>query len=356
MDPSPADLNAFTIAAYMRVTSLAIAAYDYLETQPTAWRFYKEHWESRRLTISVILFFLLRFISIVTLTISNVGFFYGNFTQTTCGHFFLFPPAFKVVQAMVTQAILGIRAFNLSRRSKAIGWFLLSVYCVACILQWVVTLYQRIPVLGNVHDNCRAVGQTQTLGAYIFYAIAMIYDVTTTSISIWYLLKYKLAASNSVMTKLSRMMLYDGLGYFIVLTGINIFNLILFKTSQDIQTAASSLGYCVSWIMSQRLLIHLYDASRERREEDLDGAEITITKNIGTARDISRVVRTQFDHKSDTPFELARRPHTESGTEEGEYPDDIGVQVRIERTVRLNHYARTYELEDYTRSRRSQIQ
>ncbi|PPQ77209.1 hypothetical protein CVT25_011055 [Psilocybe cyanescens] len=148
-------------------------------------------------------------------------------------------------------------------------------------------------------------------------------------------------------------MLYDGLGYLFVLTGINIFNLILFKTSQDIQTAASSLGYCVSWIMSQRLLIHLYDASRERREESLEGAEITISKHIGTAREVSRVVRTRFDQKSDTPFDLVRRPTTaDSETEEG-YPDDVGVQVRIERTVKLNHYSRTYELEDY--SRRSQI-
>ncbi|KAF8875817.1 hypothetical protein CPB84DRAFT_1796336 [Gymnopilus junonius] len=61
MDPSPEELNAFTIAAYMRVTSLAVAAYDYLETQPTAWRFYREHWESKRLTISVLLFALLRY-------------------------------------------------------------------------------------------------------------------------------------------------------------------------------------------------------------------------------------------------------------------------------------------------------
>jgi len=197
--------------------------------------------------------------------------------------------------------------------------------------------------------------QMKVLGAYIFYAIAMIYDTTTTSVSVWYLLKFKLTTSNSVMVKLTRMMLYDGLGYLIVLTGINIFNLILFKTSQDIQTAASSLAYSVSWIMSQRLLIHLYDASREHREDDLSGAEITITKNIGSARDISRVVRTQFDHKNETPFELARRPHIESGTEEGEYPDDIGIQVRIEKTVKLNHYARNYELEDYTRSRRSQV-
>ncbi|KAF8973185.1 hypothetical protein BDZ97DRAFT_659780 [Flammula alnicola] len=150
-------------------------------------------------------------------------------------------------------------------------------------------------------------------------------------------------------------MVYDGLGYLIVLTGTNILNLILYKQSQDIQTAGASLGYCVSWIMSQRLLIHLYDASRERREETDFDAAVTISKNITGARDVSRVVRTNFDQKSNTPFDLSRRVNnpTESAIEEGEYPDDVGVQVRIERTVKLNHYSRrTYELEDY--SRRSQ--
>ncbi|KAF8875818.1 hypothetical protein CPB84DRAFT_440933 [Gymnopilus junonius] len=41
----------------------------------------------------------------------------------------------SVVQAMVTQAILGIRAFNLSRRDRIVGWFLLSLYCVACVVR-----------------------------------------------------------------------------------------------------------------------------------------------------------------------------------------------------------------------------
>jgi hypothetical protein len=31
------------------------------------------------------------------------------------------------------------------------------------------------------------------------------------------------------------------------------------------------------------------------------------------------------------------------------YPDDVNVEVRIERTVKLNHYTKTYELEDYSR-------
>lgn len=349
MPLSALELHAFSIAAYMRVTSIAIAGYDYLETQPTAWRFYKEHWQSRRWTISLILFSLLRFTSFAVLTISSVGFFYSSFTKETCGRFYLLPPVFKVIQTMVTQAILGVRAFNLSRRSRVVGWLLITVYTVACILQWVTTLYQRTPKVGEPHANCRAVNQAKQLGAYLFYAIAIMYDVLSTTMSIFYLLKYKFTTKNSVMSKLARMMLYDGLGYLLVLTGINILNLILYKTSADIQTAGASLGYCVSWIMSQRLLIHLYDASRERREVGEFETAIIVSKDIPAAREISRVVRT-FDHKSSTPFDLTRR---DSGTEELDYPQNTGVRVRVERTVRMNHYTRTYELEDYSRRTQS---
>jgi len=100
------------------------------------------------------------------------------------------------------------------------------------------------------------------------------------------------------------------------------------------------------------------DASRERRENDsLEGAEITITKNIGTAREVSRVVRAQFDHKTtgSTPFELARRPRSSSVTDDTDYPgegEEPSVQVRIEKTVKMKTFARTYELEDYSRRSR----
>lgn len=348
--------SAFLVAAYMRISSLAIALYDYLETTPTAYKFYKEHWEHRRFSISVLLFILIRFISILTLTISNAGFFYSKFTIESCGRFYLLPPIFKVLQAMVSQAILGVRAFNLSRRSKRVGWVLLGVYFAATVLQWVTTLYQRSPLLDRLpHGNCRAFNEAHQLGAWIFYAISMIYDIGITAISIFYLLKFKLVMKNTVMAKVTRMMMYDGLGYLLVLTGTNVLNLVLYKATSEVQTAGSSLGYCVSWIMSQRLLVHLYDASRERQEGSYAEA-VTLSQNIGTARDVSRVVRAQFDRKHGVPFDYSRPTFevepSNPATQQVVFPEDVGVQVRVERTVRRNRYNRGYELEDYT-SRRS---
>jgi len=89
------------------------------------------------------------------------------------------------------------------------------------------------------------------------------------------------------------------------------------------------------------------DASRERREDESFDAAITISKNIAGARDVSRAVRSQFEHKSTDPFDLTRQ--NRDSEEVDAYPGDLGVQVRIERTVKLKHYNRTYELEDYSR-------
>ncbi|TFK74538.1 hypothetical protein BDN72DRAFT_812325 [Pluteus cervinus] len=97
--------------------------------------------------------------------------------------------------------------------------------------------------------------------------------------------------------------------------------------------------------MSQRLLMHLSDASRER-DESL-GEVMTITQRLDTARDISKAVRTQFEQKSSAPVSLTI-PDIESVSSSEE---DV-VQVRIERTVKIEGRKRSYKLEDYSRGGR----
>ncbi|KAF8995470.1 hypothetical protein BDQ17DRAFT_1250715 [Cyathus striatus] len=195
--------QAYTIAAYLRVASIAVALYDYLETQPTAWRFYRQQWVARRIS-SVI------YVSIITLTLSNVGFFYYHFSPAVCRKYFLLAPAFKVLQAMVSQVIIGVRAYNLSRRSKVIATFLVFIYTIACVLQWVTTMFQRSRILKYIGDHllrfvsdarrnsCGAFNERKLLGAWIHYVVAIVYDIVVTAISILYLLKYKPVMNNSM--------------------------------------------------------------------------------------------------------------------------------------------------------------
>ncbi|KAJ2916283.1 hypothetical protein MD484_g4094, partial [Candolleomyces efflorescens] len=299
----------------MRVASLAVALYDYLETAPTAYKFYKEHWEYRRFSISVILFAAIRLVSIAILTVSNVG--HLTFVWASEGLYHFTSAGWVLLQQVY---------------HRDMSPFLSAAPNIQSVAGHGVTRHPGTKLDREPRGNCRAFNEATHLGAWIFYAISMIYDVGITVLSIFYLLKYKLVMKNTMMAKVTKMMLYDGLGYLLVLTGVNILNLLLYKTSAEIQTAGSSLGYCVSWIMSQRLLIHLYDASRERNEGSYVEA-VTLSQNVNTARDVSRVVRARFDRKGSVPFDPSRpafeiepsNPHHHNVV----FPEDLGVQVLV---------------------------
>jgi len=108
--------------------------------------------------------------------------------------------------------------------------------------------------------------------------------------------------------------------------------------------------------MSQRLLIHLHEASVERRNESI-GAAVTITQHIASARDVSRAIRSQFESKNGGGFDLTVPDFDlESlACAEPANAEEAEVHVRIERTVRMEQVPRVYELEDYSRNAKSTI-
>ncbi|KAI0299006.1 hypothetical protein B0F90DRAFT_654059 [Multifurca ochricompacta] len=112
------------------------------------------------------------------------------------------------------------------------------------------------------------------LSSWSFYMAAILYDCITLSISTVCLLRVRVISSAA--SRLLTIMLYDGLGYLVVLTGeshrcvtdpfpdscsytaVNVMNVILFRgTDHTIQSTGASLGYTVTWIMSQRILTHI---------------------------------------------------------------------------------------------------
>ncbi|KAK7683541.1 hypothetical protein QCA50_013376 [Cerrena zonata] len=127
--------------AYVRVASIAIAAYDYLLTLPAEYRFYKAQ-RSWWVSPGCMLFILIRYISIATLMISNVGYF-GSFSERTCHHYFLAAPVFKVIQTMISQVILGIRTYNISKRSQRVLWTMLILFILITAMEWFTNLWDR---------------------------------------------------------------------------------------------------------------------------------------------------------------------------------------------------------------------
>jgi len=81
-----------TAANNLRIASISVAAYDFLTTLPAEFRLYKT---ANRRSLGFILFVLIRYLSIIVITISNTGFFYHGFSPKVCAHYGYIAPVFK---------------------------------------------------------------------------------------------------------------------------------------------------------------------------------------------------------------------------------------------------------------------
>ncbi|KAI9465166.1 hypothetical protein BJY52DRAFT_667974 [Lactarius psammicola] len=248
------------VANDTRIAAVAISAYDYILTLPAEYRLYRAFYRNNcRLNTNLVLFVLIRYVSILVLVLGSVG-FWTTFSPEACRRFYLLPISARVVQIMISQAILGLRTYGISRKNSTVGIVLVSSFIFASVVQWVSNINHRVPV--NVDGTCAAANTRPTLffSPWLFYLAAMLYDFLTLTISMTYLFKFH--SSSPFASRLVNMMIYDGLGYFVALTVVNTVNAILCRsTNFRIQTAAAPFSGLFTWIMSQRILIHLQDAA-----------------------------------------------------------------------------------------------
>ncbi|KAH9008687.1 hypothetical protein EDB83DRAFT_2455019 [Lactarius deliciosus] len=251
-------MSNIALAAYnTRLAALAVGSYDYFLTLPAEWRFYKTFYRSNfRFNTSLVLFVLIRYTSILAGTLGTYAYLSHSFTPESCRTFFIVPTLFRVLQCMISQAILGMRAYAISRKNRTVAIVLFSSFIFASAVGWLSNVYHRIRTCGT-----GTLYPTFFLSTWLFYLVAMFYDLLTLSISMGYLFKYR--PSSPFISRLVKMMVYDGLWYFVALTMVNTINAILFRTHNSFIQSAP-FGGIATWIMSQRILIHLQGASADR--------------------------------------------------------------------------------------------
>ncbi|CDO75741.1 hypothetical protein BN946_scf184921.g17 [Trametes cinnabarina] len=315
-----------TSSSFLRVISLSIALYDntnslpnphsYILTLPAEWRFYRSQ-PSWRLSLGCILFIAIRYSSIAVITLSNVGYFASFFTPQSCERYYIAAPIFKVLQTMVSQLILGIRTVNISRRSTVVTWFLASIFLTFTTAQWFLNMWNRVPVQGR-RNNCTAGNTPPVLTVWLYYLLSMAYDILTLGISTAYLISFN--PKSGKMAHLVRIMLTDGLVYFVALTGVNIFNLILYRGHDEAtQSSGVSLGYALTWIMSQRILIHLRGSPR--------GPPLPSENATRSA------FSADYDADADDDADVDDDDKWAGDEEKGEREEVSDLRVRIEETV-----------------------
>ncbi|KAI5996497.1 hypothetical protein F5J12DRAFT_853962 [Pisolithus orientalis] len=297
---------------YFRVASLSIAFYDYFLTLPNEYRFYRSQPHILQMSQACILFILIRYVSIVSMVVSNYGAFSTSFTLESCRHYYYVSPIFKVLQTMVSQAIVGFRTFNISRRNENVRNFLVVYYIIAV-------------VVSHSENACISGTSSGSSASWLFYLVAICYDLVTLGIST---VQFTVGSS---FHQLIQVMLYDGLIFFVALTAVNVLNLILYRGTNVVAQVTCfqsihrpSLGYAVIWIMSQRILIHLREVAAE-----IEGGSQSInilTRHLRREQDVELPSRLQFKPPKGKVDQRSRA-------------DDqrLGVQITVRQTVTVDY-------------------
>ncbi|KAH9056808.1 hypothetical protein EDB87DRAFT_1634441 [Lactarius vividus] len=215
------------------------------------------------------------------------------------------------------ESILAIRTYGISQRAPWVGWTLLLSYTLVAVFQWFSSLYARIRdcTIASAHPQ-------SPVSTWSFYFVAMLFDCLTLSISTFYLIRVKAVTSTSSTSQLCKILLYDGLGYFVVLTLTNAANILLYRGVRHvIQTTGASFEYAVTWIMSQRILIHPRNARTDQTS--------VVLSRVPSSRAVMSTLRFDKGSKHPTRAEPGDSPEDECGNTES----DFDLQVRIDRSI-----------------------
>ncbi|KAL5476801.1 hypothetical protein ACEPAI_2987 [Sanghuangporus weigelae] len=300
--------------AYLRIASMAIGLYELICTLPAEYRFYRQQILRRSFSQQCLLFILIRYVSIVVVVLSNVGFF-GRFPSIeSCRRFMLISPIFKALQTFVSQLILASRTYSISRKSRWVFWTMMVTLGLTVPMEFYSNIHGRTPqvrlsirivkpiewILILLVGSCTSGNSNSLRIAWVHYLDAVIFDLVAICISTGYLWSY-----SSTATRISHFvhrLLYEGLGYFVILTAVNVFNLVLYlREDENNQSSGASLGYVLIFIMSQRILIRQRDyADKYNAATSLPSTshQVSVSRRLDTTREINEALRSQFDHDS----------------------------------------------------------
>lgn len=273
--------------------------------------------------MNCMLFAAIRYASIAVICVSSYDFFYDHFSNSTCHHWYIVPESLKVVQAMVAQAIMAWRVYVVSRRKPVVKWSIIGFYIVVCAGEWVTNLFHRRIVLG-IQGNCQSLNIAQIPTAWLFYLIASFYDLVTLILVVLYL--NGVHAKSYLMSRLKRILIYQGFVYFLAILAGNLINMVIYvsKTNQ-FQTAGVPISYTLTWIFAQKLLIHLHELALSEKISEDDHGMRTVTINITQSSDVD-VLAEEISHAVQTSFEA------------GEDSFDVDVRIRAHRrTISADH-------------------
>ncbi|KAJ7851340.1 hypothetical protein B0H13DRAFT_2360182 [Mycena leptocephala] len=188
------------IAGYLRVAAYAIAAFDYLQTLPAEYRLYAKQQGPSKLSVACIASSL--------------------FCKEACAKFYWMAPVFKLFLYLASQAILALRTYAVSRRSSIVLRILIVLFIVCALGEFISTFWKPIPVQNNFKYFIALSLRESDLEPAAPGGISQVskWPPYITSVT-WFSMWFRWA---SLLSRLARMMLEDGIMDFVALTAMNI--------------------------------------------------------------------------------------------------------------------------------------
>ncbi|KAJ7252821.1 hypothetical protein C8J57DRAFT_1474038, partial [Mycena rebaudengoi] len=251
--------SALQISGYLRASAYSIAFFDYLQTLPAEYRLYSRQKGPFKLSTACILFILVRYLGLAAIIIGNTGFFYHGFTEASCRRYYWLAPILKLLLYMTSQAILGLRTYAVSRKSPHVLKVLVLLYILATTAECISSFWKRIPS----HSNCTSGNPPGVHLASLYYVGGLTFDVVTMLISTAYLWKFS-GKNRFSRSQFAKMMLEDGIVYFIALSAMNVVNIVFYNNPiTAVQASAGPLGFAFTMIFSGRFILNLSEHVRD---------------------------------------------------------------------------------------------
>ncbi|KAF8190192.1 hypothetical protein K438DRAFT_2018607 [Mycena galopus ATCC 62051] len=234
----------------MRVSAASIYFFDYLMTLPSEYRIYKRQKKIWNPSAACVLFVLSRYVTLLSIIMATAFFFGTNWTEKTCVP--AVGGALRALSGSIVSVIFMWRTWAIWHKHRPILYFLMLVFIPTTVFTWGF-VFNQIPEVKN--GSCGGLAGKGVFGAKWPFALAnMVFDALCVGSS-----TYKLALNiRNGSSKISSILLVDGLGYFFTSIALQVLNLI-FLLSPDPAKQSTMITFtnAITGLLSQRIITSL---------------------------------------------------------------------------------------------------
>ncbi|CAK5262839.1 unnamed protein product [Mycena citricolor] len=248
--------NSIDKATLFRIVSFTLAGADVLQTMPATYRLYRKQWDNKSLSPVCFFYAMSRYMSIISLISNGIGALSTNFTLESCRRFYMLPNITALLAGIAVQALLFIRTYAISGRSKYVMFGLSALLMVCIPLEVFGIVYHRDMQLKGGACKGKVFHKGDPDWNVVFYSTQMGYDLIVCAVGTYFLWSSALVNGQFNASRFVRRVLRNGLLYTITVFLVNLWVVLEFSRV-FVTGAASTLPLTVVMIAAQHLILSI---------------------------------------------------------------------------------------------------